>query len=355
MCFCSTLLRKMLSRIGIGLIIVLVITVETRRLFADDLPPIRLTPSAPPVICEQSALHNSIRSVPVQSISPQHISIQTENWTWQMFPDGFIYPTYLAAVQNRLGGVWNYDENLDWIWDITLGGRAPLLRYGNRSALYPEGWQLDLEGSVHLRLAMNIGMDMEANDFRAGFPLSYGTKTWQVRTGYYHVSTHVGDERVLRYINEGNWNKEIGDPAYAHKPTYRTGEENHRLNYYREAWLLSYAYRPTPSTRLYVEVDYAFMMGELTKPWHFQFGAEYSPRYPARGAWGTPFAAVNARLMQEHNFDGNITAQGGWQWRGSRNELFRIGLQYFAGVSDQYSFLIHRREHKIGLGVWYDF
>jgi len=273
------------------------------------------------------------------------VSIQTDNWTWQLFPDGFIYPTYLAAVQNRLGGVWNYDEHVNWIWDITLGGRAPLIRYGNRSTVYPEGWQLDLEGSVNLRLALKIGMDMEANDFRAGFPLSYGTKTWQVRTGYYHVSSHVGDERVLRYIPNG------GEEPYKNRGL----ESNSRFNYWREAWLLGYAYRPTPNTRLYAEVDYAFMIGELTKPWHFQFGAEYSPRYPARGEWGTPFAAINARLMQEHDFDGNLTVQTGWQWRGSRNQLFRIGVQYFAGVSEQYSFLVHRREHKIGFGFWYDF
>jgi len=272
-----------------------------------------------------------------------------------MFPNGFIYPNYLAAVQNRLGGTINYDEHVNWIWDITLGGRAPLFRYGNRSGLYPEGWQLDMEGSVHLRLGLKLGMDVEATDFRFGLPLSYGTKTWQVRTGYYHVSTHVGDERVLRHIEQGGWDRDVGDPYYQNKPPFRHGEDRHRLNYYREALLLGYAFLPTPNTRLYAEVDYAFMLGELTKPWHFQLGAEYSPRYPARGNWGTPFAAFNARLMQEHNFDGNFTTQAGWQWRGSRNELFRIGLQYFVGVSDQYSFLIHRREHKIGMGVWYDF
>jgi len=273
-----------------------------------------------------------------------------------MFPDGFIYPAYLAATQNRLAGVINYDSDINWNWDITLGGRAPLLRYGNRSALFPEGWQLDMEGSVHLRLALKQGMDMEANDFRFGLPLSYGTKVWQVRTGYYHVSTHVGDERVLRYINKGGWNKNVGDPYFGHDTSKdKEYERHHRLNYYREAWLFSYAYRPTPNTRLYAEADYAWMRSDWTKPWHFQFGAEYSPVYPARGGWGTPFAAVNIRLMQEHNYDGNYTVQTGWQWRGSRNELFRIGVQYFNGVSEQYSFLNHPREHKVGMGVWYDF
>ena len=330
----------MISRIGIG--IVSFAFVWSGVSFADDLPPIRLSPGAPTVCTQETFQQETIKNV----------SIQTENWSWQLLPDGFVYPTYLAAVQNRLGGVWNYDEDYGWMWDITLGGRAPLTRYGNRSTLYPEGWQLDLEGSVHLRLHMNESMDMEANDFRFGLPISYGTKIWQVRTGYYHVSSHMGDERMLRHYPNG-------DDAIpkASRPYYlgHRHDSNYRINYYREALLFSYAFYPTPNTRLYAEADYAVMRGELTRPWHFQFGMEYSPRYPARGGWGTPFAAVNARLMQEHNYDGNLTVQTGWQWRGSHNQLFRLGVQYFGGVSDQYEFVGGRREHKIGIGVWYDF
>jgi hypothetical protein len=148
----------------------------------------------------------------------------------------------------------------------------------------------------------------------------------------------------------------MGDERMLRETDYQSrGVDPERLNYWRESWLFSYAYRPTENTRVYAEVDYAFMIGAMTKPWHFQLGAEYSPLYPARGGWGTPFAAFNARLMQEYNFDGNYTVQTGWQWRGSHNQLFRIGVQYFAGVSEQYEFIANRWEHKIGLGVWYDF
>ena len=340
------------SKLRIVFVVALVI-LGAERLFAYDLPPIRLTPSSSPIVCGHGNIcHTPVRSTVAYNIPHHNMNIQTEQWAWQMFPDGFVYPTYLAATQNRLGCAWNYDEHTDWIWDITLGGRAPMFRYGNRSGLYPEGWQLDMEASVNLRLHLRKCMDMEANDFRFGFPLSYGTKVWQVRTGYYHVSTHMGDERIIRHYPYGDPTLPIdGDPTQLGSRY----SSNYRINYYREAWLLSYAFRPTPSTRLYAEADYAFLRGISTEPWHFQFGAEYSPRYPARGGWGTPFAAINARLMQEFDFDGNLTVQTGWQWRGSRNELFRIGLQYFTGVSDQYSFILGRKEHKVGLGVWYDF
>ena len=330
--FRNVILQLVVLQLGIGAV------------RADNFPPIRLCPAA---------VSSTFETIPVQrhTAVPTVQTIHTEHWSWQLFPDGFIYPNYIAAVQNRLGAAANYDSNIDWNWDITLGGKAPLVRFGNQSVLFPEGWQLDLEGSVHLRLAFMEQMDMEANDFRAGLPISYGTKVWQFKTGYYHVSTHIGDERLLRYYDNP-------DPYYANKKPYKGGRANdapHRLNYVREALLLSFAIRPTPNSRAYAEADYAFAMGELTKPWHFQFGLEYSPVYPARGGWGTPYAAANVRLMQEHGFDGNITLQTGWQWRGSRNELFRLGMQYFHGVSEQYSFMYHPKEHKVGFGAWYDF
>ncbi len=257
-------------------------------------------------------------------------------WAWRLFPDGLIFPSFLAGVnESRMGGVWNNDKDLGWVWDITLGGRAPLLRYGNKSTLNPEGWQLDIEGSVHLRLDLENEMDMDANDFRFGVPISYGTKTWQIRFGYYHVSSHMGDERMLRL-------ESLGQP---HK----------RINYHREALIFGYAYKPRQDVRLYFEADFAADRGECTKKWHFQFGAEYSPKYPADGFRGTPFAAINVMLLEERHFDGNITAQLGWQWRGSRNQIFRVGVQYFGGVSEQYEHIMGRREHKVGLGFWYDF
>ena len=342
----------MIARISFGL--VWAMAAGYGMLFAHDFQPLRLCPVSSPVSEQLVPVHSPFTNFSTVRTETVH-TIHTENWSWQQFPDGFIYPNYLAAVQNRLGCAWNYDPYLKWDWDITLGGRAPLIRYGNRSTLYPEGWQLDLEGSVHLRLNLETTMHMEANDFRVGLPISYGTRIWQVKFGYYHVSTHMGDERVIRNFFQPDGKTVGGDPYLQGRPPNHGRNHEHRVNYVREALLFGYAYRPTPNTRLYAEVDYAFWLGEMTKPWHFQFGWEYSPVYPARGGWGTPFAAVNVRLMQEFNFDGNYTVQAGWQWRGSRNELFRIGTQYFYGVSEQYSFILHPRENKFGVGVWYDF
>jgi hypothetical protein len=312
---------------------------------AETLPPLWFDShtelSSPRVSSDRLAIptwENQAKSVIHKAQDFDHVTMQTwedHPWTWQLFPASLIYPSYLANVnESRLGGVWNHDEDLGWIWDITLGGRTPFLRYGNRSVLFPEGFQIDLEGSVHLRLDLENQMDMDAQDFRVGFPISYGNKIWQLRTGYYHVSSHMGDERILRLQQQGI------DPK--------------RLNYFREALLLGFSYRFRPDIKLYAEADYAFSLGERTRPWHFLFGAEYSSLYPTNEFWGKPFAAINVMLLQERQYDGNITIQAGWQWRGAHNQLFRIGIQYFSGISEQYEHIANR-EHKIGIGLWYDF
>ena len=59
-------------------------------------------------------------------------------------------------------------------------------------------------------------------------------------------------------------------------------------------------------------------------------------------------------MRQEVDFGGNICVETGWQWRSAANHLFRAGLQYFSGKSDQYEFF-KQYEEKIGLGLWYDF
>ncbi len=295
---------------------------------SENLPPLRLNDPSP----QEKSAHPLL-----MALSSENKAVyRPESWSWQLFPNELMFPAFLAGVhETRLSSIWNWDRDQNRMWDSTLGGRVPFLRYGNKTPLQPRGWQLDIEGAVHLRLDPEHTTDMDANDFRFGFPISYGTDTQQIRFGYYHVSSHLGDERMMR-LNE-------------------MGVPHSRINYYREALIFGYAYKPCPDIRLYFEADFAVKAGECTKRWHFQFGTEYSPRIRPGDSHGSPFAAINVRLMEERHFDGNLTAQLGWQWRGNRNQLFRFGAQYFAGISEQYEHINGPREHKVGIGFWYDF
>jgi hypothetical protein len=104
---------------------------------------------------------------------------------------------------------------------------------------------------------------------------------------------------------------------------------------------------------LYAEAGWAFAIGGGAEPWEFQLGVEYSPSGPT-GWQGAPFAAVNAHLREENNFGGNFVAEAGWLWRGRTGHVFRTGLYYFNGMSDETEFFTDS-EQLLGVGLWADF
>ena len=203
------------------------------------------------------------------------------------------------------------------------------LAYGTTDALLPDGWEVDLEGAGIPRLDLEHDENLVSVDFRAGLPITYGSGPWRTKTGYYHTSSHLGDEQLLTYPN------------------------TQRYNYSRDVLLLGESYYITPALRIYGEMGWAFY-ADVGQEWEFQFGWELAPAIPT-GRHAPPYAAMNGHLRQEVNFSGNFVAQAGWAWReGPSARLFRIGLEYFNGLSDQYQFW-NQFEEKLGAGVWYDY
>ena len=254
-----------------------------------------------------------------------------EPWSWQLLPQGMIYRAYLAGMkESRLMSLWmNEDRQFGNIWDFALGGRAGILRFGTSSTILPEGYQIDIEGAALGRMDLEHERDMMATDYRFGVPITWGTAHWQYKFAYYHLSSHLGDEYWLQhsYLN--------------------------RINYVRDELVLGISCILHERIRLYAEAGWAFYTGEDTKPWEFQFGAEYSNQLP--DTWlGSPFFAINGHLREEIDFGGSVCVQTGWQWRGKVGNLFRIGMSYYNGMSEQYEFW-DRYESKIGGGLWYDF
>lgn len=252
-------------------------------------------------------------------------------WSWELLPDGLLYPSYLAGPrESRFGSQWVWEQDHGWLWDVTLGGRFGLLRYGAIEQGRPRGWQLDLEGAAFPRLDLERNADLVSSDFRFGIPLTYSTGRWQAKAAYYHYSAHVGDEFLL------------ANPGFV------------RINYSRDALVWGLAYKPVPAVRLYGELGYAFARDGGAEPWELQTGVEFSPA-PATGLRGAPFLAVNGHLREEVDWGGSLTAQAGWQWRGRRSShLLRTGVQYFNGKSESRAFY-RNFEQQLGVGVWYDY
>ena len=206
-----------------------------------------------------------------------------------------------------------------------------MLRYGTCDAIHPEGWQVDLEGGCQTRLDPIANSNtLFSVDFRAGVPVTWAQGRWQFKTGYYHISSHLGDEYLLM------------------NPTAR------RVNYVRDSIMLGLGFFCTERLRLYGETAYALGVSDGAEPLEFQFGADWAPARDT-GLLGAPFAAVNAHLREEVDFGGNLVLQAGWAWRQfDRGSLFRIGVQYYRGKSDQYEYY-DRSEERIGWGIWADF
>jgi hypothetical protein len=253
-----------------------------------------------------------------------------DDWAWQLLPNGLMYKSYLAGNREpRFGAQFVRQRNGDCAWDSTLGARFGLVRYGANNEFWPQGWQLDLEGAAFPRLTLDSERNLIACDFRAGMPLTMRQGPWEMKFGYYHYSSHIGDEYL------------IANPGFD------------RLNYVRETLILGLAFNVNPSLRLYGETGWAFVAEGQAKPWEFQFGADFCSNKPT-GHRGAPFFAINCHLHEEVDFSGNLTVQTGWMWRGTSGHLFRIGMQYFNGMSDQGQFF-RNFEEQIGGGIWYDF
>ena len=255
---------------------------------------------------------------------------RAQNIGWQLMPQGLIYRQYLAGVkESRFRGVWSNGKGEGNLLDASLGGQVGLLRYGSFGNGRPIGWQLGIEGAGQVRLDTDQEADVDAADFRMGVPLTWGDEIIQVKFAYYHISSHVGDEYLLKH------------------PNFQ------RLNFSRNVLVLGYSIYPTELWRVYAEIGYA-VSSDVSQQWETQFGIDYAPN-GATGFRGAPFAAVNAHLRQEVDYGGNFVFQAGWAWRRApASGMFRLGVEYYNGKSDQYSFY-DRSEQKVGFGIWYDY
>jgi hypothetical protein len=268
-----------------------------------------------------------------ESVFANHHSGCEQCETWQVLPKGLIYRTYLAGEKEpRMQFLQMYDtRSKRTVWDAVLGGRVGLLRHGNPHDYNADAFQLDLEGGVFARcLPEEDSTMLEGSDYRVGMYGTWKRERTSYRVGYYHISSHVGDEFL------------IANPAF------------NRINYVRDSLLAGVTYELSDITRVYGEIGYALGIEGGAKPLEFQFGAEYTP-IAQTSKLGAPFAAVNGHLREDFDFQGGVNVVSGWGWQGLETKRrLRIGLNYYHGPSLQYEFF-DRWENLIGGGIWLDY
>ncbi len=259
---------------------------------------------------------------------PRHCAVCS---TWQKLPDGILYPSYIAGEKEpRMAAAILQEKDRGTVLEETIGGRLGLLRYGTVGPMNPQGWQWDLEGAALLRQDIDEALDVEAVDFRIGSVITYKQGQTAYKAGYYHISSHVGDEFLVR------------NPGFQ------------RINYVRDSLIVGVYHNVTEGLAVYGEVAYAFKTDGGAEPFELQFGTEYSsPNAICPG--GAPFAAVNYHGRQEFDFGGGLNVLAGWEWIGSTsNRRLRIGGQFYTGKDTQWSFF-DEDITMTGVGIWYDF
>lgn len=252
---------------------------------------------------------------------------------FQLLPPGLLYRSYLAGEKEpRFQLVMLRDLERDRrVWESALGGRVGLLRYGTAGAIDPQGFQLDLEGAALSRILPDEPSHMlEAVDFRFGLVGTWRHDRTAVKAGYYHVSSHLGDEFLKA------------------NPTVR------RHNYVRDAAIIGTMHDLSQDLQIYGEMGYAFGAQGGAKPLEFQFGTQYASAVEWR-LRGSPYFGINSHLREDFGFRRSVNLVAGWQWFGAETRhRFRAGLQYFNGPSLQYSFP-RRDDELLGAGLWFDF
>ncbi len=250
---------------------------------------------------------------------------------WYCLPEGLLWRSYLAGPQEpRISTVLFGDTDSGKFWDATLGGRVGLLRYGTPGARNARGWQWDLEGAVITRLDLGHAEDVESADYRFGTEITAAEGNWSAKFGYFHISSHLGDEFMIR------------NPGFS------------RINYVIESLVGGLGYTVSDEVRLYGETAYAYHVAGGADRWQIQGGVEYSP-ITTYLPCGAPFAAINLDFRQSVDFDPTMNLQTGWQWKSiDSGRSLRLGLEYFHGRSSQFQFFQRREEHW-GCGAWFDY
>ncbi len=132
---------------------------------------------------------------PYSVMQPQHFGASPDSYEWQILPLGAIYRQYLADLKaSRMMILPLYERDDNMLLDGTLGGRFGLVRYGSKNPIFPEGFQIDIEGSAQVRLDPGEEFDLRGTDYRAGLPLTWdtiaGAPNWRTITSALMLATN---------------------------------------------------------------------------------------------------------------------------------------------------------------------
>ncbi|MGV2333507.1 MAG UNVERIFIED_CONTAM: DUF1207 domain-containing protein [Planctomycetaceae bacterium] len=195
---------------------------------------------------------------------------------WQLLPEGLLYRTWIAGdKESRMQLLTLHDSVSNrQLMDAVLGGRVGIIRNGTVGGEDPQGFQLDLDGAVFARVLPDEPSTMlEGSDYRVGLTGTWREDATSWRTGYSHISSHIGDEFLLAF------------------------PMTQRLNYVRDSLLIGVSQDLTQDLRIYGEAAWAAGVSGGAEPLELQAGTEWTPIAKSRwaGARSSLFMGITGK------------------------------------------------------------
>lgn len=202
---------------------------------------------------------------------------------------------------------------------VAFGGNFGFLRGSWHGGTY----QLGIDGGVFALFNFDTpSNDLENADYMVGLPLEYRRGPWSYRARVYHISSHLGDEFLLRHPNVQRIN----------------------LSYEVFDALVS---RAIGHLRLYGGGGHMIESTPALDPWMIHYGAEY--RWPNFIDHLELDLAADFKQNQDQGWITNQSYELGMSFHRGQHAV-RVMLEYYAGLSPNGQFFTDHL-HYYGLGL----
>jgi hypothetical protein len=249
----------------------------------------------------------------LQSPAPQ-AEVKSE---W--FPEGLIYRHPLADPRAPVSGV-QFQFPIDKDDDMRIENRIATHLAVWRERDGDSEFEVQAEGAAFGRFDFQQFWDMEAVDFRFGFPIIWRRDQFAFKLHPWHMTSHLGDEFIER-----------------------TGRK--RVNYSRNELTIGVSCDLDTECRVYGEVGYAIWRGDVNDYVRVMAGFETMGRHLGAD-WPDVFAAVNVTSFQEQDWGLQVNVEAGvWLRPQNSPRGVRLSLGYFRGPSALTQFLEENEEH----------
>jgi hypothetical protein len=255
-----------------------------------------------------------------------------QDWDLELMPERSLYLSYMADPrQCKTGSKVQFpirgekEDNIKI--ENTLGGYRAIALWRN-PANPEEEMELFIEAAVFSRFDVQEGWDMDAADYKFGFPFLYRIKDVVLKFSVWHLTSHLGDEFISR-------------------------EGRKRDSYHLDEFSAGFSWQTTPRYRIYGELGIGVYTGPATGSGRAQLGGEWI---------GGP---VSGRVAPFVAFDLQTRNEIGWSWDATvmvglmsipktGGHGFRGTLEYYRGHDQQTQFK-HQIDHFWAIGIAADF